>query len=269
MRARADRPTFLLGCAAVVAGVLAAAGAARAAEETVEIAGADGFRLVGTLYSPDGPTTTAGAPAVLLVPMLGKERSAMGRLATEIATQDRMFCLTMDLRGHGESALQKAEGDDDPRARGYKLFGPEEWEGVPRDLVHALRWLAARPGVDPKRLGVVGASIGANAALVAAQEEPGVHAAVLVSPGRDYRGIQLLPALGGWGARPLLVITGREGDAYARETVEAMRAAKAKFELASYWRGHGTEILNAVVESRKGVRDFLKTQLVSAQRDEK
>jgi pimeloyl-ACP methyl ester carboxylesterase len=70
--------------------------------------------------------------------------------------------LLVDARCHGRS-------DDDSFA------------SLPRfaeDIESALDWLAARPEIDTRRLGVIGHSVGAGAALLVASRRPGVRAVV-------------------------------------------------------------------------------------------
>ncbi len=69
--------------------------------------------------------------------------------------------LTIDLRGHGESAT------------GRMSFGHHER----LDVLGALDWLLAR-GYEAGRIAVIGASMGGAAALAAAAEEPAIGAVV-------------------------------------------------------------------------------------------
>ena len=55
------------------------------------------------------------------------------------------------------------------------------------DLRAALDWLAKRPDVDPRRLGLAGKSMGGVAAILAAADDPRVRALVLDSPFADLR----------------------------------------------------------------------------------
>lgn len=60
---------------------------------------------------------------------------------------------------------------------------PSTLESVPLEYFHrAVEWLARQPGIDPARLGVIGWSRGAEAALLVASREPKIHAVIAVSP---------------------------------------------------------------------------------------
>lgn len=73
--------------------------------------------------------------------------------------------LLFDLRGHGSSGGDQVTG-------GYL----ERW-----DLLGAFDFLVAR-GTPPEHIGVVGFSMGAGTAILAAAEEPGIRALVVDSP---------------------------------------------------------------------------------------
>jgi len=76
--------------------------------------------------------------------------------------------------------------------RGFASFGlayfgdpgvPATLENVPLEyFTHAIDWLAAQPGVDPKRLGILGGSKGAEAALLVAARDPRIKAVVAGAP---------------------------------------------------------------------------------------
>lgn len=75
------------------------------------------------------------------------------------------------LRGHGQTG------------------GSRQWDKAAEDLQRAWAYLAEQAEVDETRTAVVGASIGANMALVTAAAEPAIDAVVLLSPGLDYQGV--------------------------------------------------------------------------------
>ena len=60
---------------------------------------------------------------------------------------------------------------------------PQTLEGVPLEYFHtALDWLKTRPEVDPRRIGLIGWSRGAEAALLVATREPDVRAVAAIAP---------------------------------------------------------------------------------------
>ena len=110
-------------------------------EETLEFTGRDGLRLVATAHGePDAPT-------VLLLHGGGQTRQSWGGTAERLAKSGR-YAVTLDMRGHGESAWC-------PDGR-YRVADFRD------DLAVVLSRLA-RPAV------VVGASLGGITALLYAE----------------------------------------------------------------------------------------------------
>jgi len=89
--------------------------------------------------------------------------------------------LTFDYRGFGQSS------------------GEPSLDGVVADSLAALAWLRVQPGVDARRLVVLGQSLGgATAVRVVAAEPEGVKLLVLDCPFSSYRGIARDAVNGSW-----------------------------------------------------------------------
>jgi len=117
---------------------------------------ANGKRL-GAWLIPAG----AGAPALVLLHGWGSNAEMMLALAPALHRAGYSLLL-VDARNHGMS-------DDDSYA------------SLPRfaeDLEHAIDWLKAQPGTDPEHIGVIGHSVGAAAALLAASRRCDIRAVV-------------------------------------------------------------------------------------------
>jgi dienelactone hydrolase len=102
--------------------------------------------------------------------------------------------------------------------------------------------------VDSERIGIIGASIGANLGLLYAATDRKVRTVVCLSPGLDYRGLRPLPALQAYDKRPLYLIAARsDRDSY--QAAESLRdnAKLAKPASLRSFNGseHGTELLRA------------------------
>ncbi|GAB0117697.1 hypothetical protein Acid7E03_17690 [Acidisoma sp. 7E03] len=76
--------------------------------------------------------------------------------------------------------------------------------GLPQDLQlipveyfeHAVAWLQKQPGVDPRHIGIMGTSVGGEAALLVASHDPAISAVIAAVPsGIVWQGI------GPWGLR--------------------------------------------------------------------
>jgi dienelactone hydrolase len=100
--------------------------------------------------------------------------------------------------------------------------------------------LVARPEVDPALCAIVGASIGANLALIVGANNPEVVTVVALSPGVDYQNLKPSGLLGNFGQRPIFLIASQD-DKYSYDSVKQMaplapQAATHYFATA----GHGT-----------------------------
>jgi len=225
------------------AGPVGSATKAEAAKPTVratprvELTASDGVVLVGTCRVPklEGD---AKAPGVLFLhPMRGK-RQDWGSLLAELLRRGYAL-LAMDLRGHGESTKGK-EG----KVYDHRSFEPSEFPAMVGDAEAALAYLKGRPGVDSERIAIVGASIGANAALNAAAKDPAVKSLVLLSPGLEYHQIKTEPAMEQYGSRSVLLVASHE-DSHSAQTVQTLEGlAKGRREVQMYGgAGHGTNML--------------------------
>jgi dipeptidyl aminopeptidase/acylaminoacyl peptidase len=126
----------------------------------VAFTAADGLTLRGW-YLP-----SANGAAILVGHGIGGARSLEPAL---VLVRHGYGVLTFDWRAHGES-----DGD-------LCTFGYYEV----RDVEGALAWLQAQPDVDPQRIGMLGESMGAVAAIRAAAHLPQIKAVVAASPYAD------------------------------------------------------------------------------------
>lgn len=198
-----------------------------AAPAAVTIPAADGLQLSAAYYAPVIYEPVAGhlAPGVLLLHMLGGSRADWSEFARGL--QEAGFAvLALDLRGHGESP------------------GPEDWEKSLGDVAAAWQALCARPEVDRDRTALVGASIGANLALMVGASNAGVAAVVALSPGEDYHGLKPKGLLPNFGRRPVYLIASQD-DPAAYASAQAMVGELPAGEAFYYQSaGHGTRMFS-------------------------
>jgi acetyl esterase/lipase len=130
------------------------------------------------------------------------------------------------------------------------------------DVQAAVAYLSARVG--GRAVGVVGASLGASLAIIAAAEMPQVRAVALVSPVLDYRGVRLEAAVKKYGARPLLLLASSE-DPYALRTVRGMvsDATAGREQRLSSIAAHGSQLLDRDPEIAAALVDWLRRTLLS------
>ncbi len=192
---------------------------------------------VAALYW-SGPKGSGKAPAVILLHMLGRSKEDWQSFG-DILERSGYAAIALDLRGGGDAGKAKLVAD----ARA------------------AFAFLSKQPEVDAGRIGVVGASIGANGALLFAAEEPRVRCAALLSPGLDYHGVTTEAAMAQM-KRPVLLVASEE-DVYSAQSARRLeRLAPGPKAIKIYSNaGHGTEMFKAGVGLDRELLTFFKTHL--------
>jgi dienelactone hydrolase len=191
-----------------------------AATRQVSFRADDGHVVAGTVTEAN----QRPAAAVVLVPMLGRPREDWQALAQRLADAG-ITALAIDLR---ERAASDAEG-------------LEAWS---RDVTAAIGFLAGQPDVRGGSIGVLGASLGANLAAVAAGSDPRVRGLALLSPSLDYRGVRIEGAMRQYGSRPALLMASLRDPYAARSARTLADAPPGPREL--HWSdvpAHGTQLL--------------------------
>lgn len=189
----------------------------------MSISTSDGLVLQATYYG----APTRPAPGVLMLHMIGRDRSTWNDLAQRMQALG-FAVLTVDLRGYGETG------------------GDEDWSLAQSDINTAVNQLAGLPGVDASKIIIIGASMGANLGLNACADYAGCKGAVLLSPGLDYRGISTAGAMARLGARAILIAASENDNNNPTDSVTLDSMAAGAHRLVIYpSAGHGTELLTA------------------------
>jgi pimeloyl-ACP methyl ester carboxylesterase len=210
---------------AVLAGVLTVAVTSQdvaAAARLISFRAVDG-RTVNALMNE---AAQRPAPAVVLVPMLGRPKEDWQVVGQRLADAN-ITALMIDLPGQ---VLP-----DDPKVTAA-------WSDEVRA---ALSFLEGRSEVRAGYVGVAGASLGGSLAALAAATDPQVRALALISPSADYRGVRIEGAMRQYGSRPALLIASRQ-DSYAARTARDL-AADAPGPRDLQWSdlsAHGTALLS-------------------------
>ena len=192
--------------------------------ERVEIEGIDGLKLVGTLYTPgDSPSPW---PVVILLHMMWGDRSSWEDFAIQLTDADYAV-FTVDMRGHGDTG------------------GELDWELAGNDLQQVWNYLGARPDIDEDRMAVLGASIGANLALVTGADNSNARTVVLLSPGLNYAGVETRDPLLTYGERPILIVASQEDTYAAASSGRLEEIALGETRLVMYQgAGHGLHMFD-------------------------
>jgi dienelactone hydrolase len=179
------------------------------------------------------------SPAVVLLPMLGGSKEDWTPLAT-LLHKEGYGVLALDLREQGRT----------------------DREHLVADARTGFDFRRAQKKVDAARIGLVGASIGANAALNFAAEEPLVRTTVLLSPGLNYRGVVTEPALRDYGVRPLLLMASEE-DLSSAGAVRTLADASQSDAVVKFYPGsaHGTDLLQVGLPVAADILAFLQAHL--------
>jgi alpha-beta hydrolase superfamily lysophospholipase len=180
-----------------VVGVVAAVVPVGAAGRAVSFRALDGRTINALLFEAEARP----APAVVLVPMLGRPKDDWQAVGDRLAAAG-ITALAIDLPGQG------LPGD------GASLAA---WNN---DVRAAVGFLAGRP-TDVRAVGIAGASLGANLTVLAAAADPSVRSIALISPSIDYRGVRIEQPLRQYGARPALLVASVH-DPYAARSVREL-----------------------------------------------
>ncbi len=127
--------------------------------EEVHATSEDGIDLAGWLIKPPHPRSPA--PAIIMCHGVGANKSDFTELAASLARRG-YYVLLFDFRAHGESG------------GGRTSLGYHEQ----KDVAAAVSILKNRPGIDMKRIGIYGFSMGGATAILAAARS-GVFSAVV------------------------------------------------------------------------------------------
>lgn len=214
-----------------------------AASDRVSFRTDDGVTIAATWYEP----SSRSAPAVILVHMLHRSRRDWDGVASRLAAEG-IGALAIDLRGHGDSGGGAVEGD------------APSYAAMTQDLAAARRFVATRVH---GRVGIAGASLGANLAALEAAADPAVGSLALLSPSLDYRGLRIEAALRKYGARPALLVSS-DDDAYATRSVKDLgkTAGGVRDTLLLSQAGHGTTMLARNADLARMLVDWFRRTLL-------
>jgi dienelactone hydrolase len=161
--------------------------------------------------------------------------------------------LAMDLRSHGENKEQGKPTDD---------LNYSDFRAMIDDVNKAIIWLKEKGSKD---ITIVGASIGSSLALLVASHDQEIRNLVLLSPGVNYKGLDLAGSMESYGDRPVLIAVSSDDGYSAKSALVLDAEAQGKHHLAIYENaGHGTKMLNRSPKLEPLVQSWiLKTYGVS------
>ena len=234
---------LLFACAALL---MLATPAIAAEPQQVTFAARDGVQVSGALYLPGKQP----APAVVLLPMLGRTRHDWDAAAARLA-EAGIAALAIDFRRSGGAQTVTVDG----AGGGYA--------DLVLDADAARAYLAARPEINPARVGMAGASLGANVAVLSAGNDASIRSLALLSVSGEYRGLRLEQALKKFGSRPALLVASNEDPYAVRSSRQAVTMGDGARELRIHsGAGHGAVMLARDPDLATALVDwFLRTLL--------
>lgn len=142
----------------------------------------DNVRLTAQWFYP-AAAASRRLPTVIMAPGWGAAAATLRSDAVDLARAGYRVML-FDYRGWGESdgRVVRAAGGGVTELRGYM----DPWEQA-QDWFNAISYAAADPGVDPARIGLMGADLAGGHVIYAAAHDPRVKALVSLVSSVDLR----------------------------------------------------------------------------------
>ncbi len=210
----------------------------------------DGVNIAYDWYPAEKP-----AGYLVLVHMMSAAKESWREFAGS-AAQNGFASIAIDLRGHGQS---------DGGPEGYNAFSDEEHQQSIKDVEAAVEFLKQK-GAEPKKIILIGASIGANLAIWYLADHSEIKRAVCLSAGESYRGIRIVPMLAKLQPDQKLLMFASEDDvrnggsnASVNTRVVSFVPADVEKELVIFDQGgHGTDLLP---QAASKILEFLKSSI--------
>lgn len=245
----------MLRAAATAVALLLAAAAALAGDppKVVTFKTADGMTLEADWYPG-----AEGMPGIVGLHQYPSDRSSWKPLAER--RPEGWHFLAVDLRGYGGSRKQAGKDLSDAVKKRDPLLFRAMWQ----DAVGGVAFLRTEGKCDPKRIGLVGASVGCSIALDATVRRGADIAAVAaLTPGRDYLGIPSMDHVRSWQERPLLLLsTAEEADGGARPLADALKGRPdVTLRIVPGEKIHGTDMFGKVPEMEARLMAWLEAVL--------
>lgn len=179
--------------------------------------------------------------AVILVHMLNRSKEDWNNL-TNALNNANFTTLMIDMRGHGES-----DGN-------WQQFSDDDFKKITLDISAAKDYLTQHKHTT---VYIIGASIGANAALRFSADDPTITKIVLLSPGENYHGVTTFDAAPRSTGNVLVITSKDDPQSYSASQRIAHLAPRAQTILYEKG-GHGTTLLTTQPELEEKIIRFLK-----------
>ena len=146
----------------------------------------DGYRLTGDIFRPSNVAPQEEIPGILLVHGWGGNRTNLNRAYAPQFAGLGFIVMTFDMRSWGDSdgfwvansPLPTTDQKKKVAIDGLQFRSIVNPIKQVEDARAALAWLMGEPGLDKKRVGIWGTSLGGGIAVVVAAHDPRVKALV-------------------------------------------------------------------------------------------
>jgi alpha-beta hydrolase superfamily lysophospholipase len=202
----------------------------------------DNTQLTGIVWN--NKNTDKG---IVLLHMAGNSKDDYAVLA-QVLQQAGYGVFMFDFRGHGYSSGES-----------WTSFSDEDWLNLEKDVKAAVKFMK-RKGSYP-RIGLLGASIGANHALKYAITDDEVESLVLLSPGEEFKGVSIVSLATNY-LNPVLLVSAYD-DEYSSTTVtQIYNELTGEKELEIFDEaGHGSNMFETKPELYKTVADWFDSTM--------
>lgn len=194
--------------------------------QSLELETKDGYKIAADFYSAESLDL-----GVILIHQYDSSKESYSK-TIPYYTDNGINVVAIDLRGHGQSS-----GD-------LSSFKDKDYQLMLNDIEAAVNWLQNQ-NLDIK-ISLVGASVGANLAMLYADQDEKIVTVVTLSPGLNYHGLETKKVAERM-KRPIIYIAAVD-DEYAKDSVVELYDATPLEEPEKkiyVYRGsvHGTEII--------------------------
>lgn len=172
-------------------------------------------------------------PTVVLLHSLGYSSEDWGNLIPDL-TNAGYAVIAIDLRGHGQSiyngSFQKIP---------WVYFQPKTYQKIPSDVVAILKETQNQSKkVSLDNMAIVGADIGANAAVLVAKElNKKPKTLVLISPTTSFKGLYIPIAMAEMGNIPILSMVSTQDKYCIQQQKELAKFSQGGFYAKNYPQG--------------------------------
>ena len=211
----------------------------------------DSWEIHGTIYYAQNDKPDTG---IILLHQLGSERSSYDSLIPLLHKEmPNADILAIDMRGHGESTNIATYSK-------FKLAG--DYRAMTKDVQGASEYLAFNRQIIGNYY-VVGASIGSTTAINYAAEDSAIQRVVMLSPGMNYKGVDITKSLEDYRKRLLIVAAEFDSSAIDAQTAYTTSKSDSALKSLKIYKGmsaHGTDMFaetNGELENQ--IVSFLKS----------